>query len=62
VIHPGALGRFIGKQAAAFLQRLRADGSTLSQLDDLLDFESQNAVVDLPGHLSRAERYGPGES
>ena len=57
VIYPGAIGRFIGKQVATFLRRLRAEGSTLSQLDQMLDFQSQNQIVDLDGFLERAERY-----
>ncbi|MCP5150408.1 MAG: oxaloacetate decarboxylase [Ectothiorhodospiraceae bacterium] len=57
MIHPGALGRFIGKQVGEFLARMRADGTTLPQIDRMLDFQSQNAIVDLPGHLERAARY-----
>jgi len=57
VIHPGAIGRFIGKQIQPFLKRLREEGSTISQLDSMLDFESQNAVVGLAEHLARAKRY-----
>ena len=57
VIYPGAIGRFIGKQVGAFLRRLRAEGSTLSQLDQMLDFQAQNEIVDLDGFLERADRY-----
>jgi methylisocitrate lyase len=57
VIHPGAIGRFIGKQLQPFLQTLRQEGSTISELDKMLDFESQNAVVGLPEMLARARRY-----
>lgn len=57
VIHPGAIGRFIGKQIQPFLKRMKEEGSTISQLDSMLDFESQNAVVGLPEHLARAKRY-----
>jgi len=57
VIHPGAIGRFIGRQLGPFLESLRAEGTTLSRLDDMLDFESQNAVVGLPEMLARARRY-----
>jgi carboxyvinyl-carboxyphosphonate phosphorylmutase len=57
VIHPGAIGRFIGKQLQPFLEKLRQEGTTLSQLDSMLDFQSQNAVVGLPEMLARAKRY-----
>lgn len=57
VIHPGAIGRFIGKQLQPFLEKLKEDGTTISQLDSMLDFESQNAVVGLPEMLARAKRY-----
>ena len=57
VIHPGAIGRFIGKQLQPFLEILKREGTTLSELDRMLDFESQNAVVGLPEMLSRARRY-----
>ena len=57
VIHPGAIGRFIGKQLQSFLQTLREEGTTISELDNMLDFESQNAVVGLPEMLARARRY-----
>jgi 2,3-dimethylmalate lyase len=57
VIHPGAIGRFIGKQLQPFLQTLRREGSTISELDKMLDFASQNAVVGLPEMLARARRY-----
>jgi len=57
VIHPGAIGRFIGKQLQPFLKILKEEGSTISQLDSMLDFESQNAVVGLPEMLATAKRY-----
>ncbi|MGI9335229.1 MAG: isocitrate lyase/PEP mutase family protein, partial [Gammaproteobacteria bacterium] len=38
VIHPGAIGRFIGKQVGEFLQQLRDEGTTASMLDRMLDF------------------------
>lgn len=57
VIHPGAIGRFIGRQLRPFLQRLKEEGTTISQLDEMLDFESQNAVVGLPEMLARARKY-----
>jgi 2-methylisocitrate lyase-like PEP mutase family enzyme len=57
VIHPGAIGRFIGKQLQPFLQTLKEEGTTLSELSRMLDFESQNAVVGLPEMLARARRY-----
>lgn len=57
VIHPGAIGRFIGKQLQQFLERLKEEGTTISQLDRMLDFESQNAVVGLSEMLARAKRY-----
>jgi len=59
VIHPGAIGRFIGKQLQPFLETLKKEGSSISQLDKMLDFESQNAVVGLPEMLARARRYHP---
>jgi carboxyvinyl-carboxyphosphonate phosphorylmutase len=58
VIHPGALGRVIGKQVEAFLHRFREEGTTLSQLDRMLTFTEQNEIVDLPGFLERSKKYG----
>ncbi len=57
VIHPGSIGRFIGKQVAKFLQQFRTDRSTLSQMDKLLTFAEQNEIVDLKAFLERAKRY-----
>jgi len=57
VIHPGAVGRFMSHQLRGFLERFRAEGSTLSQLDRMSDFQTQNAIVGLPEMLALAERY-----
>ena len=57
VIHPGAVGRFVSAQLADFLARFREEGSTLSQLDRMSDFKSQNDIVGLPAMLALAERY-----
>ncbi len=57
VIHPGALGRFIGKQVTAFLERFQREGSTHSQMDRMLSFKEQNEIVGLDAFLERAERY-----
>ena len=57
VIHPGAVGRFVSHQLKAFLTRLKAEGSTLSQLDQMADFKTQNDVVGLAQMLALAERY-----
>lgn len=57
VIHPGAIGRFIGKQLQPFLEKLKNEGTTISQLESMLDFKSQNAVVGLAEMLARAKRY-----
>jgi 2-methylisocitrate lyase-like PEP mutase family enzyme len=57
VIHPGAIGRFIGKQLQPFLQTLKEQGTTRTELDHMLDFESQNAIVGLPEMLAKARRY-----
>lgn len=57
VIHPGAVGRFISHQLRDFLARLRAEGSTISQLDRMADFKTQNAIVGLPQLLELAQRY-----
>jgi 2-methylisocitrate lyase-like PEP mutase family enzyme len=57
VIHPGAVGRFISKQLREFLARFRAEGSTLSQLDRMSDFKTQNDIVGLPQMLELAQRY-----
>ncbi len=57
VIHPGSIGRFIGKQLEGFLEQFRTDRSTLSQLDQMLTFAEQNEIVDLEGYLERAKRY-----
>ncbi|MCH9675734.1 MAG: isocitrate lyase/PEP mutase family protein [Gammaproteobacteria bacterium] len=56
-IHPGAIGRFIGKQVSEFLAQVLEEGSTLGQLDRMLDFKAQNAIVDLPAYLETAARY-----
>jgi carboxyvinyl-carboxyphosphonate phosphorylmutase len=57
VIHPGAVGRFVSHQLRGFLERFRDEGSTLSQLDRMADFTTQNAIVGLPRMLALAERY-----
>ena len=57
-IYPGALGRFIGKQALEFLRRFRAEGTTLSQLDRMLTFKEQNEIVGLPQFQALARKYG----
>jgi 2-methylisocitrate lyase-like PEP mutase family enzyme len=57
VIHPGAVGRFMSRQLTEFLARFRAEGSTLSQLDRMSDFKTQNAIVGLPEMLETADRY-----
>jgi len=57
-IYPGALGRFIGKQAMEFLRRFRAEGTTLSQMDRMLTFAEQNDIVGLPHFKELAKRYG----
>lgn len=59
VIHPGAIGRFIGKQLQPFLKILKEEGGSISQLDKMLDFESQNAVVGLAEMLAKARQYQP---
>jgi len=56
-IHPGAVGRFVSHQLRGFLERFRAEGSTLSQLERMSDFKTQNAIVGLPEMLALAERY-----
>ncbi len=57
VIHPGAVGRFVSQQLKGFLARLKAEGSTLSQLDQMADFKTQNEIVGLEQMLALAERY-----
>ncbi|MDX1527420.1 MAG: oxaloacetate decarboxylase [Gammaproteobacteria bacterium] len=57
VIHPGSIGRFIGKQLEGFLEQFRTDRSTLSQLDQMLTFAEQNEIVNLEAYLQRAKRY-----
>ena len=57
VIHPGAVGRFVSHQLKGFLERVKAEGSTLSQLDQMSDFKTQNEVVGLAQMLALAERY-----
>jgi len=57
-IYPGALGRFIGKQVLDFLQRFRAEGTTLSQIDRMLTFKEQNEIVDLPRYQELSRKYG----
>lgn len=58
-IYPGALGRFIGKQAMEFLRRFHAEGTTLSQMDRMLTFAEQNDIVGLPHFKELAKKYGP---
>jgi 2-methylisocitrate lyase-like PEP mutase family enzyme len=57
MIHPGAVGRFVSRQVMDFLQRMRADGTTLTQLERMQDFKGQNDIVGLPQLLALAERY-----
>ena len=57
VIHPGAVGRFVSHQLQDFLARVKAEGSTLSQLDQMADFKTQNEIVGLSQMLAVAERY-----
>jgi carboxyvinyl-carboxyphosphonate phosphorylmutase len=57
VIHPGAVGRFVSQQLKVFLARLKAEGSTLSQLEQMADFKTQNEIVGLEQMLALAERY-----
>ncbi|HSS63324.1 MAG TPA: oxaloacetate decarboxylase [Gammaproteobacteria bacterium] len=57
VIHPGSIGRFVGKQVAAFLEQFRTERSTLSQMNKMLTFAEQNEIVNLPAYLKRAKRY-----
>ena len=57
VIHPGAVGRFVSQQLKGFLARLKAEGSTLSQLEQMADFKTQNEIVGLEQMLALAERY-----
>lgn len=57
VIHPGAVGRFVSKQLREFLARFHAEGSTLSQLDRMSDFKTQNEIVGLAQMLELAQRY-----
>ena len=57
VIHPGAVGRFVSRQLGEFLARFRAEGSTLSQLDRMADFKTQNDIVGLPAMLALAQKY-----
>ncbi len=56
-IHPGSIGRFIGKQLAEFLDQFKTERSTLSQMDKMLTFSEQNEIVDLKRYLERAKRY-----
>jgi 2-methylisocitrate lyase-like PEP mutase family enzyme len=57
IIHPGSIGRFVGKQVAEFLHQFRTERSTLSQMNKMLTFSEQNEIVDLEGYLERARRY-----
>jgi len=57
VIHPGAVGRFVSHQLQDFLARVKTEGSTLSQLDQMADFKTQNEIVGLSNMLAVAERY-----
>ncbi|MEM7253915.1 MAG: isocitrate lyase/PEP mutase family protein [Pseudomonadota bacterium] len=56
-IHPGAIGRFIGKQVSEFLNVMHQERSTIGQLDRMLDFKHQNDIVDLPAYLDTAAKY-----
>lgn len=57
VIHPGSIGRFIGKQVGGFLAQFKKERSTLSQMDKMLTFAEQSEIVDLRAYLDRAKRY-----
>lgn len=56
-IFPGALARFIVKQAMDFLHQLKARGTTRDMLDNMLSFQELNALLGLAEYEELDERY-----
>jgi 2-methylisocitrate lyase-like PEP mutase family enzyme len=61
-IYPGAMVRVLGFAGAAYLQTLRAEGSTLSHRDRMLDFAGVNAVIGTDAMLQSGKKYDPGHT
>jgi carboxyvinyl-carboxyphosphonate phosphorylmutase len=58
VIFPGALTRFIARQAQGFLERLRDRGTTRDLLGEMLDFRELNSLLGLEQFKALDARYG----
>ncbi len=58
VIFPGALARFFARAGLDFLSKLRADGSTATQLDRMLGFDELNDLLGLPEVQELDRRFG----
>ncbi len=56
-IFPGAMVRVIGLAASSYLATLRAEGTTRTMLDRMLDFSSLNDVIGTDELLRHGERY-----
>ena len=59
-IFPGALARFIVKQALDFLHQLKMRGSTRDLLDEMLGFGELNALLGLERYQALDAQYGEG--
>jgi 2-methylisocitrate lyase-like PEP mutase family enzyme len=61
-IYPGAMVRVLGFAGAAYLESLRAAGSTLGYRDRMLDFTQLNAVIGTEAMLQAGKKYDAGHS
>lgn len=57
VITPGAMVRAFAYMAQEFLRGLKANGSTASYRERMLDFQAINSVIGLPELLDEGARY-----
>lgn len=57
VIFPGALTRFFARAGLDFLAKLKSEGSTASQLDQMLGFDELNALLGLPEVQGLDQRF-----
>ncbi|MEE8395064.1 MAG: isocitrate lyase/PEP mutase family protein [bacterium] len=58
VIFPGALTRFLTKQAVGFLTTLKEERTTNSRLDEIFDFKEYNTMLGLEKFEELSRRYG----
>ncbi len=58
VIFPGALTRFFARAGLDFLAQLKAEGTTVNQLDKMLGFDELNTLLGLPEIQELDQRFG----